>query len=357
MIIPPSGGIEYSRSLQDMKKLLLIIFFLFGILPSTAISQVTKTGTTAAKFLSIGIGAKANAMGGAFTSIANDASALYWNPAGAAALNKFEAMFTYTSLYKDLGINLNYIALVLPAGDIGNFGISVTALDYGEMDVTTELYPEGTGEKFSASSYAFGLSYARDITESFTAGITIKYITEGIFSSSANGVAFDIGTIFKTPFFGIRFSSIITNYGSKMQIMGEDLLIRHDADPTRKGNNESVDAYYKTDQFELPLKLQIGISKDFQFLRDQKFTVSVDATHPNDNSEYLNFGGELSFLNNLVSLRGGYKGLFLKDNQEGLTLGAGLNYALGVFEVGFDYSYQDYEYLSYIHSFGVTLKF
>ncbi len=340
-----------------MKKLLLFIFFLFAMLPGMAFSQVTKTGTTAAKFLSIGIGPKANAMGGAFTSIANDASSLYWNPAGAAALTKYEAMFSYTSLYKDLGINLNYIALVIPAGDIGNFGVSVTALDYGEMDVTTELYPEGTGEKFSASSYAFGLSYARNITESFAAGVTIKYITEGIFNSSASGFAFDIGTIFTTPFFGIKFSSIITNYGSKMQMTGEDLLIRYDADPNRNGNNAAVDAYYKTDQFELPLRLQIGISKAFQFLRDEKFTIAVDATHPNDNSEYLNFGGELSFLDNLISLRGGYKGMFLKDNQEGLTLGAGLNYALGVFEVGFDYSYQNYEFLSYTHSFGINLKF
>ena len=340
-----------------MKKFLLVIFFLFVIFNAMALSQVTKTGTTAAKFLSIGIGPKANAMGGAFTSIANDASSLYWNPAGAAALTKYEAMFSYTGLYKDLGINLNYIALVVPAGETGTFGVSVTALDYGEMDVTTELYPEGTGEKFSAASYAFGISYARNITQSFAAGITVKYITEGIFNSSANGIAFDVGTIFNTPFWGIKFATIITNYGSKMQISGEDLLIRYDADPNRKGNNETVDAYYKTDRFELPLRLQIGISRDFQFLRDQKLTISVDAIHPNDNSEYLNFGGELSFLNNLIAVRGGYKGLLLKDNQEGLTLGAGLNYALGVFEVGFDYSYQSYKYLSYTHSFGVNLKF
>jgi hypothetical protein len=339
-----------------MKKFLLIIFS-FALLCGTALSQVTKTGTTAAKFLSIGIGPRANAMGGAFTAIANDASALYWNPAGAASLEQFEAMFTYTSLYKDLGINLNYFGLVLPAGDIGNFGVSVTALDYGEMDVTTELYPEGTGEKFSASSYSFALSYARNITEGFTAGVTVKYILENIFNSSAAGVAFDVGTIFSTPFFGIKFSSIISNYGSKMQMSGEDLLVRYDADPNRAGNNQTVDAYYKSDHFELPLRLQVGVSKEFQFLEGQAFTVSIDYAHPNDNAEYLNLGGELSLLDKLVSLRGGYKGLALDDNQEGLTLGAGLNYVLGVFAIGVDYSYQDYKFLNYTHSFGVTLKF
>ena len=340
-----------------MKKFLQIIFVSIILLHSSVLSQVTKTGTTAAKFLSVGIGAKANAMGGAFTSIANDASSLYWNPAGAASLSDFEAMFTYTSLYKDLDINLNYVAVVLPAGEIGNFGASVTVLDFGEMNVTTESFPEGTGEKFSASSYAFALSYARNITDDFAAGVTVKYILEDIFNSGANGVAFDVGTLFKTPFLGIKFSSMISNYGSKLQMTGEDLLIRYDADPNSKGNNETVDAYYKTDKFELPLRLQIGLSRDFQFLNEQRFTIAVDAAHPNDNAEYLNIGGELSFLNNLVSLRGGYKGLLLEDNQEGLTLGAGLHYVLGVFAVGFDYSYQDFESLSYIHSFGVGLKF
>jgi len=74
-----------------MKKFLLVIFLLFALLQSEGFSQVTKTGTTAAKFLSIGIGPRANAMGGAFTSVANDASALYWNPAGAATLTDYKS--------------------------------------------------------------------------------------------------------------------------------------------------------------------------------------------------------------------------------------------------------------------------
>ena len=340
-----------------MKKNILIIAFIFLMVQSIGFSQVTKTGTTAAKFLSVGIGPRANAMGGAFSSVVNDASALYWNPAGVADLTQNEAMFTYTSLFKDLDINLNYIAVVIPAEDIGSFGLSVTALDYGEMDVTTELYPEGTGERFSASSYAFGLSYARNITEWFSAGMTVKYITEGIFNSTANGVAFDVGTLFKTPFWGIKFATIISNYGSKMQMTGEDLLIRYDSDPNSEGNNETVDAYYKTDYFELPLKLQIGISKDLEFFDGQRLTLAIDATHPNDNAESVNIGGELSFIDNVIFLRGGYKALFLDDNQEGLTLGAGLNYVLGVFAFGFDYSYQEFEFLSYTHSFGVSFKF
>ena len=340
-----------------MKKLLFAIPFIIAVVYTSALSQVTKTGTTAAKFLRIGVGPRANAMGGAFSSVAGDASALYWNPAGIALLSENQALFSYTTLYKDLDINLNYLAAVFPAGSAGNFGLSVIALDYGNMNVTTENYPEGTGEKFSAASYAFALSYARSITENFSAGITVKYIKEGIMNSSAEGIAFDVGTVFTTPFYGIKFSSIITNYGSKMQMAGEDLLIRYDADPQRKGNNETVDAYYKTDQFELPLKLQVGLSRNFQFLEGQKLTIAVDATHPNDNAEYVNVGGELSLLDNLIFLRGGYKTLFLHDSQEGLTLGVGLHYTLGVFSVGVDYAFQEYEFLGNTHSFGVLFTF
>lgn len=340
-----------------MKKFLLFSFILFALLQSEGFNQITKTGTTAAKFLSIGIGPRANAMGGAFTSIVNDASALYWNPAGAASLDQYEAMFTHTSLFKDLDISLNYAAIVVPTEGWGNFGVSVTSLDYGMMDVTTEYYPEGTGEKFSASSYAFALSYARNVTEDFTAGITIKYIRELIYNSSAEGIAFDIGTIFNTPFYGIKFSSIISNYGPKLQMSGEDLLVRHDADPNNNGNNETVDAYYKTDKFELPLKLQIGLSKEIQFLENQKLTIAVDATHSNDNAEYINVGGELSLFDDLLYLRGGYKALFLEDSQEGLTLGVGINYGLEVIYFGFDYAFQEYEFLGNTHSFGVRLRF
>lgn len=335
----------------------LILALCLALLPAAAPGQVTKTGTTAAKFLSVGIGPRANAMGGAFTSVATDPSALYWNPAGAATISNYQAMAAHTRLYKDLDISLNYLALVIPTSSAGTFGLSVAALDHGKMDVTTELYPEGTGEAFTAASYAFGLSYAKFITDNFAVGATVKYIREDIFNSSAGGIAFDVGTIFTTPFFGIKVSSIIANYGPKLQMSGEDLVVRYDSDPLREGNNETVDAYYKTDQFELPLKLQIGLSREFEVIEGQRLTIAVDATHPNDNAEYVNVGAELSLLDNLLTLRGGHKALFLEDSQEGLTLGAGIRYGFGPFAVGVDYAFQKYDFLGDIQSFSVSFIF
>ncbi len=338
------------------KKLIMTLLLAAFIIQPILAQTVTKTGTTAAKFLSIGVGARANAMGGAYSSIANDVSAIYWNPAGIASINETQTLFTYTKMFAD--INVNYFGFVIPAGDYGTFGASVTALNVGDMDVTTEFLPEGTGEKFSAGSYAFTLSYAKFITENFAVGANVKYIRESIYNSNASGVAFDIGTIFTTPFYGIKFASSISNYGSKMQMSGDDLLVRHDPDPQRAGNNQTIDAYYKTDEFELPLRLQIGISRDFKILDEHRLTLAIDATHPNDNNQWVNVGGEISLFNDLLSLRGGYKTLFLKDTQEGLTLGAGIKYdGLGFFKIAVDYSYQQLKFLDNMHSFSIMLGF
>jgi len=329
---------------------------LFIFSASAHAQSITKTGTTAAKFLSLGIGARANAMGGAYTAVANDASSIYWNPAGIASSDQFQALFTYTNLFA--GINLDYFGIVIPSGDAGNFAVNVTAVNYGQIGVTTEEQPDGTGESFSPASYEFGLSYARNITQDFAVGATAKLVTENIYHSNATGVAFDIGTIFTTPFYGVKFASSITNFGTKMQMSGNDLLIRYNVDPSRAGSDNTVDANVATDQFDLPLRLQIGIAREFIILDGQTLTLAADGVVPNDNNESVNVGGELALFDHVVFLRAGYKSLFLKDTQEGLTLGVGLKYQKpGYIDIGIDYSYQQYTYLGNVNSFGVILNF
>ena len=329
---------------------------LFLLFPASNAQNITKTGTTAAKFLSLGIGPRANAMGGAYTAVANDPYALYWNPSGIASMDQFEALFTFTNLFA--GINLDYFGLIIPSGDAGNFALNVTAVNYGSIGVTTETQPDGTGESFTPASYEFGITYARNITQDFAVGATAKLVTENIYHSVATGVAFDIGTMFTTPFYGVKFASSITNFGTKMQMSGSDLLIRYDVDPARAGSNNTTDANIATDQFDMPLRLQIGIARDFLFLDNERLTLAVDGVVPNDNNESVNVGGELALFNNVVFLRGGYKSLFLKNSQEGLTLGVGFKYQrAGYIDIGIDYSYQQYTYLGNVNSFGVILNF
>ncbi len=338
------------------KKISNVLIALIFLAASNFGQTLSKTGTTAAKFLSVGLGADANAMGGAVSASVSGPSAMYWNVSGIASARRNNALFTYTKMFAD--INLNYVGVVIPAEDIGVFGFNVTALNYGEMEVTTEDYPDGTGETFTAGSYAFGISYARNITELFSFGINVKYIRETISKSSAEGIAIDIGTMFITPFWDIRFGTSITNFGTKMHMTGDDLLVRYDNDPQTHGNNESMDAYLSTDYFELPLRLQIGLAKNFDFGSDYRITVAADAIYPNDNKPWINVGSEIGLFHNLVLIRVGYKTLFLEDAQEGLTAGFGFFYnKIPYFGIKMDYAYQQLKDLDNIHSFGISLLF
>ena len=303
-----------------MRKILLFGLLVLALVGYNNAWSVTKVGTTAAPFLSIGVGARAIAMGGSFVSLANDATAMYWNPAGIARLPRNEITLNHTKWIAD--INYNYVGAVFQFGESGTIGANMTYLSMGEMERTTEQDPEGMGEKFSVGSFAIGLSYARNLTDRFSIGFNAKYIQEHIWHCKATGLAVDIGTLFTTQFNGLRIGMSISNFGTKMQMMGSDLLVQKDISPIA-GNNPNINANLSTDKYDLPLLMRVGVSMDVLRNGDSWLTLSVDANHPNDNTECLNLGGEYCF-NEFLFLRGGYKSLYTQDTEEGATLGAGL---------------------------------
>lgn len=336
-------------------KFFLIAVFFIGISSLGFGQQVTKAGTTAAKFLSIPVGARALGMGGAFVSVANDASAMYWNPAGIARLSQPEVLLTHARWIAD--INYNYAGIVLPLSSLGTIGFNFTSLTMGEMERTTEEQPDGTGEFFSAGSFAVGVSYGRNLTDWFSIGGNVKYVRETIWNSSASAFAVDIGTLFTTPFKGVKFGAGISNFGEKMRITGDDLLVQKDISPNH-GNNANINANLATDRFDLPLNLRIGLSYEPLVSEDQYLVIAVDASHPNDNSESINIGGEYSLFNRMLAIRGGYKAFGVSNSEERITLGGGIAYEVtpGV-TAKIDYAYENFGRLSNIHKFAVSILF
>lgn len=316
---------------------------------------VTKVGTTAAKFLSIPVGARAIGMGGAFAGVTSDASAMYWNVAGLTQLTQAEAAFSHTNWLAD--ISFNYGAVSFPLGELGIVGINFTSMTMGEMERTTEMQPEGTGQTFTAGSIALGVSYARALTEWFSIGGNFKYVNEHIWNSTATGFALDIGTLFNTGFPGLKFGAGISNFGTQMQIGGDDLLVQKDISPDN-GNNANVNANLTTEHFELPLILRIGLAYE-PFNNDtHQLIVAVDATHPNDNSESVCLGAEYSLFKRLVSLRGGYRALGTRDSEEKFTLGAGVEYEVSTgLMVRADYAYENFGRLKDVQTFSLGLAF
>jgi hypothetical protein len=300
------------------------------------------------------VGARAIGMGGAFAAVANDASALFWNVGGLAQIDKFSVIFNHSEWLAD--INFDYAGFVAPASNIGTIGFSITSLNMPDFDQTTEDNPYGTGIKFSAGSIAFGLSYARKLTDKFMIGFTGKYIREHIWNTDASGFAMDVGTLFTTPFRGLRVGLSITNFGTKMQMTGDDLLVQVDIDPTIVGNNNQINSVLQTGIFDLPLLFRFGLSMDVLQTENNRFTLATDALHPNDNAESVNVGGEYQF-RDLIALRAGYRSLFLPDSEEGFTLGGGINYGVAGFGFRLDYAYEDFGRLNNIQKFTLLLLF
>lgn len=322
---------------------------------SVSLFGQAKTGSTAAPFLNIGIGPRAIAMGGAFIATADDVSSLYWNPAGAARMNKSGALFSHSKWFAD--INYNWAGSVINLGDAGVFGVSVTNLDYGDMELTTLSEYEGTGGTFTANDMAIAITYAKNLTDRFSIGGNVKYISQNIWNSSASALAVDLGVLFHSDVYGLRIGATISNLGSDMQISGSDLNVQHDVNQTIYGNNDQILATLNTDKWPLPLTFKIGAAMDVLDIENHKITVAADALHPSDNKESVNVGMEYLVLD-MIALRAGYKSLFLDNTEEGLTLGFGLKYdfspSLALF---IDYAYQEFGILKDTQHFAIGVNF
>ncbi|NIX56904.1 MAG: PorV/PorQ family protein [candidate division Zixibacteria bacterium] len=341
--------------MKTARYLFVFIFILPGFIFGQFSGQVSNVGTTAAPFLEIGVGSRAIGMGGAFVSTANDASALYWNPAGLGTLNRPEVMFVHTEWIAE--VDFDFAGAVLPIGRFGTIGASLTSLSMGDMKVRTVDQPEGTGEFFQASDMALMLSYGLKITDRFSIGINTKYVHQKIWKETAQGFAVDLGTLFTTAFNGLRIGAALTNFGTDMQMDGEDLLVFHDIDKQIMGNNERVFSKLETNSWPLPLNFQAGVAMEVFDTRPHRLTLATEAMHPKDNTESLQLGMEYA-LQELFFLRAGYRNLFLEDSEEGATLGAGFSTRfLGNFQATLDYAYADFGRLENAHRFSASIKF
>jgi len=349
------GQVLRRRARLGVALALLGLGLVLGV-PEAGAQTVSRAGTTAAPFLQIGVGARAAALGGSFTATADDATALYWNPAGLAGMQAGELVSAHSEWFGD--VSHDYLGVAVPALG-GVVGASVTLLGVPDMAVRTEINQQGTGETFDAADLAIGVSYGRQISDRFSLGGTVKYIEQRVWHSTASAVAVDLGTRFRTDFFGgLTIGAAISNFGSDLQLDGRDLRTFVDPDPTQDGTNGQVPADYALDAWSLPLDFKIGLVSRPMQSRMNQLTVSVDALHPSSNYESLNVGAEYGFRER-VYFRGGFQGLFLPENEGGLALGLGvrqpLPYEDGMAKV--DYAFRDGGRLGRVHTVGLSITF
>ncbi|MCK4689255.1 MAG: PorV/PorQ family protein [Candidatus Marinimicrobia bacterium] len=343
---------------------LILIFMIF----TSAYSQIpSRVGTTAANFLEYGFGSAGSAMGDAYVSMANDLSSIYWNPAGLGFMNQSEAMFMYQPWIVDISTSFTAVGIVLPT--VGTIAFGLISVNYGEMDVTTLLMQEGTGETFSPSDLAFSISYARRLTTWFSFGASVKHISSNILHCNASAFAVDFGVLINTHFFsptgqrenGLKLGMSISNYGTRMKYGGMDLINPIDILPDQQGNFRDVPGQFRTGEWELPLIFRFGISVNPVYTRTNQVTLSVDALHPNNNFESVNAGMQYTIVLpsfGKIFLRGGYKALFMTDSQYGLSMGGGVIICFfGNRNIKLDYAYRDIGILGGTHAYSISFLF
>lgn len=318
-------------------------------------SDLSKTGLDAATFLSIEVGPRAKAMGGAFVATANDVSAIYWNPAGLVNLERKELFVSHTEWLAD--VNYDFAGFTTPIGNLGVLGFSLTSLTMPSMTVRTVLQPEGTGQLFDASDLALGISFATRLTDRFAVGANIKYIQSSISNSTAETVAIDLGMLFNSDFHNLNFGVSMSNFGGSMKLSGTDTEIQVDVAPGQFGNNDRIQGTLTTESFQIPLTLRAGLAMDIFESSTTTTRLAIDAVVPNDNKQYVNVGAEFVALK-MIAFRAGYRTLFLSESEEGLTLGVGIGTDLGSdARINVDYAYSSFGVFDNVHEFALSIAF
>jgi len=292
------------------KTLWSVLVIIISIIVLTSVCYANGPGTTGANFLKIGVGARAAALGDAFTVIVDDSTSLYWNPAGLAKMEKRQFSATYNVWFA--GINQGYLGVGFPLSGKGIVAGGVNYVDMGDFDGRDEAgNPIGT---FTASALNYQLGYANRIGERFTWGISAGMVQDTIADDTKSTFAANLGLIFK--------SSELLSLGLALQNIGGQL----GGDP-------------------LPFVAKVGMAYTWKSL-----LFALDIASPTDNDVYYCAGIEWWIMDG-IALRAGYK--TNQDVGEGLT--AGLGFSKG--KIRFDYAYVPYGALGNTHKVLLGMSF
>jgi len=355
-----------------MKKGIALAVVMILLTAASSFAAFPKLGQAGAQFLKIGVDGRGSAMGGAYTAVANDISSLYWNPAGAAMMQRPELMVSDAEWIAD--VRNNFIGYASPLGIWGTVGISLTSLSMGKEEVTTVYEPEGTGEEWGANDIAVAMTYAKRFTDRFSFGVNAKFIQQNIWDMSANGVGFDFGTVYEPGFIeGLKFGMVVLNFSPMNMRYSGGHLETQLPDSGALPNQEPSDFVRMTGEFALPLSFKGGMAYLWDIDALNGVIFALDFLHPNDGGERFQLGTEYGW-NRTLFLRLGYtydpdmlKMPFGEERDKteweddhmtlGGSFGAGFAYPLGTTNLKLDYAGQDMGWLGMTHRISLGLGF
>ncbi len=296
-----------------------------------------RAGISALTFLKIDPSPRSAAMASANVAMMGDVYATNTNPAGLADVDKLS--FAAANTFWVAGINHAFFSAVMPTKKSGVFGLSVTSLMTGAMERRTEFQPDGTGEFFTASNTAIGLSYSKRLTDFFSYGVTLKYVNESLAEYTAHTGVIDLGFLYRTDFKDLSFAVGLQSFGTNSKLSGD---YQPDGLNSQPVNLEAYPA---------PTLFKIGVSMVPWKAEDKSLTAIVQLNHPNDNAENIRLGLEFEY-RKLLYLRAGYK--INVTDQVYPTAGIGIRSRIGKHPLIVDYGVDPTRYLGWIHRFGIS---
>lgn len=279
----------------------------------------TGDGGQAGAFLRRGVGSRALGMGGAFTALADDPSAGYWNPAGLFRIQFPEIVGTYTILSLDR--QYNYISGAVPMGRHGALGASL--INFGVSDIEGRNAQGAITGSLTNSENAFYLSYAYGLNSSLSAGISAKYLVHTLADYQSSGVGFDVGFLYMLSS-GIALGATVQDIYTQV------------AWNTLSGLKETYPMTVRGGVCFRPFKNESKITLDYVMVQNQKGRIRA--------------GAELPIVHHF-GLRAGYDG---ERPVGGAYFGMPVNRLLVQADLGFG---QDPMDLSYAYRITIRVKF
>ncbi len=321
-----------------------------------------RTGTAGAAQLLIPVGARGVALGSAYSAGITGLNAIYYNPAGlSASRQSAEAMFSHTQSFGDMGVD--YAAVGAQFSGFGYLAFSIKSLSFGDIDLTDERNPDGTGATWSPTFVALGLTYSRALTDRIRAGVTAYLVSEDQYRVAASSAVFDIGVQYQ-GLAGLRGFSIgvtLRHLGGNMKYTGPGLTRRVDElDSKRDPQLLRVEAA----GFSMPTSLELSAAYAQSFMDMHTLTVSGAFENNNFLADQYRLGVEYGF-KNFFFLRGSYN-LAGEETDDafgdspyeyGAAFGAGVNFDAGDLNIGVDYAYRDMATFDGNHVITVNLGF
>ncbi len=288
-------------------------------------------GTTAGQFLKLAVNARATAMGEAYSAMTDEASAMYWNPAGLIKVRRHSAVLMHSAYLADT--SFDYAAYARHLRNIGTFGVSVQYMNSGEMNETNvsgqktgTFRPYDIAVSMGFAAYVIGLNKFPE--ERWTMGASVKMIRSHIVKDDSTFAA-DIGLL--TPY--------IFDESMQIALVAQNLM---------------GSLNYDVDDSPLPMTLRFGS----RALVSKNMDVTFDAVAPRDNYPYLATGMEyrLNVARYLtLALRGGAntRAIFDYEGLRNVSMGFGISGG----GLGVDYSYNPFGVLGGAHRLSATISF